>query len=81
MGNVFHELNDIYNLSIKQEKIESFCTILAIMVFDNKKIEFKQIFKYKDYLKLNAKAKTTTKNQNICFHLPNILYELTNSLR
>ncbi len=51
------------------------------MVFDNKKLEFKQIFKYKDYLKLDAEAKTTTKNQNICLHLPNILKELTNSLR
>lgn len=51
------------------------------MVFDNKKIEFKQIFKYKDYLKLHPKPKTTTQNQNICFHLPNLLTELSATLK
>ena len=81
LGELFDELQEIYIKSVEQEKLDSFCRILAIMVFDNKKIEFKQIFKYKDYLKLHPKPKTTTQNQNICFHLPNLLTELTATLK
>lgn len=81
MSELFNELFDIFLISVETEKLESFCRILAIMVFDNKKIEFKQIFKYKDYLKLHPKPKTTTQNQNICFHLPNLLKELTKTLK
>jgi len=81
LGELFTELQGIYLRSLEQDKLDSFCRILAIMVFDNKKIEFKQIFKYKDYLKLHPKPKTTTQNQNICFNLPHIMTELITTLK
>jgi hypothetical protein len=77
---VYKELLENYTL-VEGHKLHSFCRILAIMIFDHKKIEFKQIFKYKDYLKIKPMPKITTENQSICYHLPNFVENLTKTLK
>ena len=77
---IYKELEANYNI-VENNKLHSFCRILAIMIFDHKKIEFKQIFKYKDYLKIKPIPKVTTENQSICYHLPNFIEKLVSTLK
>jgi hypothetical protein len=80
IGQFYKELEKNY-LYADSTKLHTYCRILAIMIFDHKKMEFKQIFKYKENLKIRPVPKVTTENQSICYHLPNFLPNLVNVLR
>lgn len=69
IGDYYKEIEKVY-LRVRHEKLHVFCRIMAIMIFDYKKMEFKQIFKYKENLKLRPYPKATTENQSICYNLP-----------
>jgi hypothetical protein len=80
IGDYYKEIEKVY-LKVKDQKLNVFCRILAIMIFDYKKMEFKQIFKYKENLKLRPYPKATTENQSICYNLPDFLGTLMFFLR
>lgn len=80
ISNFYKEIEENYIL-VENTKLDSFCRILAIMIFDHKKIEFKQIFKYKEHLKVKPAPKITTENQSVCFHLPRFLINLFNTFK
>lgn len=80
ISKIYKQLEENY-LQLEQTKLDSYCRILAIMIFDHKKIEFKQIFKYKENLKIRPYPKVTTENQSICYHLPCFLSKLVGTLR
>jgi len=80
IGDYYKEIEKIYN-KVKNDKLNIFCRILAIMIFDYKKMEFKQIFKYKENLKLRPNPKATTENQSICYNLPDFMQNLMQSFK
>jgi hypothetical protein len=80
IGDFYKEIEKVYK-KVKNDKLNVFCRILAIMIFDYKKMEFKQIFKYKENLKLRPYPKATTENQSICYNLPNFLAILIQSFK
>jgi hypothetical protein len=81
ISKIYKELRSNYMKVLENQKLDYFCRILAIMVFDHKKMQFKQIFKYKENLKIKPSLKITTENQNICFHLPDFLEKLITTLK
>jgi hypothetical protein len=76
----YKQIYDNYKI-VEVNKLDSFCRILAIMIFDHKKIEFKQIFKYKEHLKMRPVAKVTTENQSIVYYLPKFLHKIVTTLK
>ena len=52
----------------KQDRLDAFCRILGILIFNCNKIDYKQIFKNKHYSYIEPLVKITTKNQIICIH-------------
>lgn len=81
ISKIYQELSENYNIVIRNGKLDYFCRILAIMAFDHKKMEFKQIFRYKENLKIKPTFKVTTENQSVCYHLPNFLNKLISTLK
>jgi hypothetical protein len=61
-------------LHVETSNLNVLCRVLAIMIFDHKKIEFKQIFKYRENMKIRPNPKVTTENQSVCYHLPKFLH-------
>lgn len=77
----YKEIEENYKSVVEGTNLHTFCRILAIMVFDSKKMEFKQIFKYKEHLKIKPSPKVTTENQSICYHLPKFIHNLVVTLK
>ena len=74
-------LNELYQEMEKKGKLNAFCRILAVLIFDYKKTESKDIFKGKEILRIKPLTKTTTENQSICFHFPYFFQNLMKSLK
>ncbi len=80
-------LKKIYAFHSKT-KLDTLCRILAILMFDHKKVEFKQIFKvfflliqYKNYLKIRPFYKITSENQSFCLNYNNFIPLLVSTLK
>jgi hypothetical protein len=68
-------------LRICKGNLHTFCRILAIMIFDHKKMEFKQIFKYKENLKIRPSPKVTTENQSMCYNMNRFIHNIITVLK
>ena len=68
INNIYDIIIDIYNYMVKEDKLDAFCRILGILIFNCNKIEFKKIFKKKHASYIEPLVKVTTKNQIICIH-------------
>lgn len=75
IGQFYKEIESVY-LQNENSHLNTMCRVLAIMIFDHKKIEFKQIFKYRENMKIRPEPKVTTENQSVCYHLPKFLHNL-----
>jgi hypothetical protein len=64
-----------------ESNFSTLCRVLAIMIFDHKKMEFKQIFKYKENLRVSPSVKVTAENLTLCLHLPKFLHNLVKAIR
>jgi hypothetical protein len=65
----------------KQDRLDAFCRILGILIFNCNKIEFKQLFRNKYNSYLEPLVKITTKNQIICIHFNNFFQNITTKLK
>ena len=74
INNMYNILVDVYNHMSTKDRLDAFCRILGILIFNCNKIEFKQIFKNKHNSYIEPLVKITTKNQIICIHF-NLFFE------
>ena len=68
LNDIYDLIVDLYNYMNKQDRLDAFCRILGILIFNCNKIDYKQIFKNKHYSYIEPLVKITTKNQIICIH-------------
>jgi hypothetical protein len=81
INNMYNIIIDIYNYMSKQDRLDAFCRILGILIFNCNKIEFKQIFRNKYNSYIEPLVKITTKNQIICIHFNNFFQNITTKLK
>ena len=81
INNMYNIIIDIYNYMTKQDRLDAFCRILGILIFNCNKIEFKQIFRNKYNSYIEPLVKITTKNQIICIHFDNFIENITTKLK
>jgi hypothetical protein len=81
INNMYNIIIDIYNYMSKQDRLDAFCRILGILIFNCNKIEFKQLFRNKYNSYLEPLVKITTKNQIICIHFNNFFQNITTKLK
>ena len=81
MDKMYNVISKVYNHMIKNSKLDVFCRVLGILIFDCKKMEVKQIFKSKDILKIKSFTKMTTENQSICIHMEKFLQNIVEKLK
>ena len=81
INNMYNIIIDIYNYMSKQDRLDAFCRILGILIFNCNKIEFKQLFRNKYNSYIEPLVKITTKNQIICIHFNNFFQNITTKLK
>ena len=81
INDMYNILIDIYNYMIQQDRLDAFCRILGILIFNCNKIQFKHIFKNKHSSYLEPFVKITTKNQIICLHLNDFFLRIMTKLK
>ena len=81
ISNMYELIVDIYNYMIKQDRLDAFCRILGILIFNCNKIEFKQIFKKKHSSYIDPLVKITTKNQVVCIHFNQFFEKIMTKLQ
>ena len=81
MSSIYEIIIDLYNYMVKQDRLDTFCRILGILIFNCNKIEFKKIFKKKHASYIEPLVKITTKNQIICIHFNDFFEKLITKLR
>ena len=81
LNSIGTEITDIYNFMVKKDKLDTLCRILAIMIFDYKKMEYCQMFKSKEILRIKPLTKRTAENQSICFHFNNFFQNIIKKLQ
>ena len=74
ISNMYNIIVDVYNHMSSKDRLDAFCRILGILIFNCNKIEFKQIFKNKHNSYIEPLVRITTKNQIICIHF-NLFFE------
>ena len=65
---IYETILDIYEYMNKMDRLDSFCRIFGILIFNYNKIVFKQIFKNKHSSCTEPLVKVVPKNQIICLH-------------
>ena len=78
---MYSVISTVYNYMSKNKKLDLFCRVLGILIFDCRKIEIKQIFKSKETLKIKSFTKMTTENQSICIHMDKFLENIVDKLK
>ncbi len=78
---MYSVISSVYNYMSRNKKLDLFCRVLGILIFDCRKIEIKQIFKSKESLKIKSFTKMTTENQSICIHLEKFLENIVDKLK
>ena len=81
MDKMYTVISKVYNHMTKIRKLDLFCRVLGILIFDCKKMEVKQIFKSNDILKIKPFTKMTTENQSICIHMEKFLENIVEKLK
>ena len=81
INNMYNVIVDIYNYMSSNDRLDAFCRILAILIFNYNKIQFKQIFKNKHSSYIEPITKITTKNQIICIHFNNFFEQIIKKLK
>ena len=81
MNDIYEIIVDVYNCMKKKDRLDAFCRILGILIFNCNKIEFRQIFNNNHNSYLEPLVKTTTKNQIICINFDNFLENIIKKLR
>ena len=81
MNDIYNIIIDVYNCMNKKDRLDAFCRILGILIFNCNKIEFRQIFSNKHNSYIEPLVKTTTKNQIICINFDNFLENIIKKLR
>ena len=81
MNKMCNEINEIYSYMEFKDRLDTFCRILAILIFDYKKMEYTQMFKEKEILRIKPLTKITSENQTICLHFNNFFENIINKLR
>ena len=78
---MYSVISTVYNYMSRNKKLDLFCRVLGILIFDCRKIEIKQIFKSNESLKIKSFTKLTTENQSICIHMENFLENIVDKLK
>ena len=81
MNKMCNEINEIYSYMEFKDRLDTFCRILAILIFDYKKMEYTQMFKEKEILRIKPLTKITSENQTICLHFNNFFENIIHKLR
>lgn len=81
INDMYDIIIDTYNYMNRHDRLDAFCRILGILIFNCNKIEFKQIFRNKYNSYIEPLVKITTKNQIICIHFYNIFENITLKLK
>ena len=81
MNDIYNIIIDVYNCMNKKDRLDAFCRILGILIFNCNKIEFRQIFNNSHNSYIEPLVKTTTKNQIICINFDNFLENIIKKLR
>ena len=68
LNDIYDLIVDLYNYMNKQDRLDAFCRILGILIFNCNKIDYKQIFKNKHYSYIEPLVKITIKNKLIYIH-------------
>lgn len=77
---MFKTINAIFHQMQMKDNLDVFCRILAILIFDYKKIGVKQCFKSKETLRIKPLTKITIENQSICLHFNKFFKKLVHKL-
>ena len=78
---IYDTILDIYEYMSKMDRLDSFCRIVGILVFNYNKIVFKQIFKNKHGSSTEPLVKVIPKNQIICIHLEGFFERVVKKLK
>ena len=81
MDKMYKVISSVYDYMNKNKKLDLFCRVLGILIFDCRKMEIKQIFKSKETLKIKPFTKMTTENQSICIHMEHFLENIVEKLK
>ena len=78
---IYDTILDIYEYMSKMDRLDSFCRIVSILVFNYNKIVYKQIFKNKHGSSTEPLVKVIPKNQIICIHLEGFFERVVKKLK
>ena len=81
LNDIYYLIEDLYKYMIEKDRLDAFCRILGILIFNCNKIDYKQIFKNKHYSYIEPLVKVTTKNQIICIHFTDFFDKIIIKLR
>ena len=81
IDSIYDTLLDIYQYMNKMDRLDSFCRIIGILIFNYNKIVFKQIFKNKHGSCAEPLIKVVPKNQIICIHLEEFFERIVKKLK
>ena len=81
IDNIYDTILDIYEYMSKMDRLDSFCRLFGILIFNYNKIVFKQIFKNKHNTCTEPLVKIVPKNQIICLHFENFFERLVKKLK
>jgi Trpc4-associated protein len=81
IDNIYDSLLDVYNYFVKTDKLDFFCRIVNILIFNYNKIEYKQMFKNRLISQTRPLVKAVTKNQIICINFEQFFEKLIKKLK
>ena len=81
IDSIYDTILDVYDYMSKMDRLDSFCRLFGILIFNYNKIVFKQIFKNKHNNCTEPLVKIVPKNQIICLHFENFFERLVIKLK
>lgn len=81
LNNIFKTINSIYNTMIKKNQLDLLCRVFGILLYDNNKIDIKDLIRKKENLRKIPISKQIVENQSISINLKNFLENLVQKLK
>ena len=78
---IYDTIVDIYEYMNQKDRLDSFCRILGVFIFNYNKIVFKQVFKNKHASCTDPLVKVVPKNQIICIHFEDFFERMVKKLK
>ena len=78
---IYDTIIDIYEYMDQKDRLDSFCRILGVFIFNYNKIVFKQVFKNKHASCADPLVKIVPKNQIICIHFEDFFERMVKKLK